>query len=245
MNFKYIKSLDNKLLNGLIYKTYKKYYLDFKIKKAQTNTIVNINKLDKYKFLTFWNMHFNHIIKNSLRGDIVECGVGNGFHLSFILFNMITKNELGKKKYYGFDSFEGFPTPSEEDISPRNPKKGDWDHTNEDYVKYNLKKVGFDENDFIKIQFIKGYFNESFLNNQDLIKEISLLHLDCDLYKSYKESLEFMYPKVVQNGIIVFDEYLDQKNFPGAIKAIDDFFGQKIQDIQKCDITGKYYLIKK
>ena len=64
-------------------------------------------------------MHFNHIIKNSLRGDIVECGVGNGFHLSFILFNMITKNELGKKKYYGFDSFEGFPTPSEEDISPR------------------------------------------------------------------------------------------------------------------------------
>ena len=45
MNFKYIKSLDNKLLNGLIYKTYKKYYLDFKIKKAQTNTIVNINKL--------------------------------------------------------------------------------------------------------------------------------------------------------------------------------------------------------
>ena len=159
MNFKYIKSLDNKLLNGLIYKTYKKYYLDFKIKKAQTNTIVNINKLDKYKFLTFWNMHFNHIIKNSLRGDIVECGVGNGFHLSFILFNMITKNELGKKKYYGFDSFEGFPTPSEEDISPRNPKKGDWDHTNEDYVKYNLKKVGFDEKDFIKIQFIKGYFN--------------------------------------------------------------------------------------
>ena len=72
-----------------------------------------------------------------------------------------------------------------------------------------------------------------------------MLHLDCDLYKSYKESLEFMYPKVVQNGIIVFDEYLDQKNFPGAIKAIDDFFGQKIQDIQKCDITGKYYLIKK
>ena len=136
-------------------------------------------------------------------------------------------------------------TPSEKDISPRNPKKGDWDHTNEDYVKYNLKKVGFDEKDFIKIQFIKGYFNESFLNNQDLIKEISLLHLDCDLYKSYKESLEFMYPKVVQNGIIVFDEYLDQKNFPGAIKAIDDFFGQKIQDIQKCDITGKYYLIKK
>ena len=36
-----------------------------------------------------------------------------------------------------------------------------------------------------------------------------------------------MYPKVVQNGIIVFDEYLDQKNFPGAIKAIDDFFSEE------------------
>ena len=81
MNFKYIKSLDNKLLNGLIYKTYKKYYLDFKIKKDQKNKIININKLDKYKFLTFWNMHFNHIIKNSLRGDIV--GVVSAMGLSF------------------------------------------------------------------------------------------------------------------------------------------------------------------
>ena len=245
MNFKYIKTLDNKLLNGLIYKIYKKYYLDFKIKKAQTNTIVNIHKLDKYKFLTFWNLRFSHIINNSLRGDIVECGVGNGFHLCFLLFNMTTNTQLNQKKYYGFDSFEGFPAPSKEDNSTRNPKKGDWSHTDENYVKYNLKRAGFKEEDFKNIKFVKGFFNESFAKNKDLVKEICLLHLDCDLYQSYKESLEFLYPKVVKNGIIVFDEYLDQKNFPGAIKAINNFFEHKNQDIKKCDITGKYYLIKK
>ena len=30
------------------------------------------------------------------------------------------------KKIFGFDSFCGFPNPTKEDRSPRNPKKGDW-----------------------------------------------------------------------------------------------------------------------
>lgn len=245
MNLKYIKFLDSKFLNSFIYRVYKKYYLNPKIKKAQTKTILNMNSLDKLNFSSYWNNHFSHIEKNSLEGDIVECGVGNGFHLSFILSNMKKNKKFENKIYYGFDSFIGFPEPSKKDVSQRNPKKGDWDHTSEDYVKNNLLKLGFKENDFKSVKFIKGYFKESFKEKKNLIDRICLLHLDCDLYQSYKESLEFLYPKVVQNGLIVFDEYLDQKNFPGAIKAIDEFFGQQAQEIKRCDITGKYYLIKK
>ena len=73
-----------------------------------------------------------------------------------------------------------------------------------------------------------------------------LLHLDCDLYQSYKDSLEFLYPKVVRNGIIAFDEYVNEEwAFPGAVKAINEFFGENVKKIQKCSLTGKSYLIKK
>tara|TARA_B100001540_G_C15732926_1_gene608487 strand:- start:73 stop:813 length:741 start_codon:yes stop_codon:yes gene_type:complete len=246
MNFKYLKYLDDKFLNNAIYKFYKKFYLNYKIQKTQTVSMTTINNLDKYKFLEYWNMHFSHIMKNSLKGDIVECGVGNGFHLSFLLFNMITKEKLSDKKYYGFDSFEGFPMPSKEDSSIRKSKKGDWDHTDENYVKNNLKKIGFKNEDFTKINFIKGYFNETLNLQKNRIDNICLLHLDCDLYQSYKDSLEFLYPKVVRNGIIAFDEYVNEEwAFPGAVKAINEFFGENVKKIQKCSLTGKSYLIKK
>ena len=246
MNFKYIKYIDNKFFKGIVYKFYKKYFLLKKIRKAQRERILNINKLDKFKFSTYWNNHFSHIIKNSLKGDIVECGVGDGFHLSFLLFNMKNHKELNSKKYYGFDSFEGFPEPSTQDISKRKAKKGDWGHTDQDYVKNNLKKIGFEEKDFQNIRFVKGYFDKSFTENNELVNEICLLHLDCDLYKSYKDSLNFFYSKVVENGIVAFDEYKGSENtFPGAIKAIDEFFGENKKNIQKCNISGKYYIIKK
>ena len=50
-----------------------------------------------------------------------------------------------------------------------------------------------------------------------------MLHLDCDLYESYKISLTNLYDKVVAGGIIMFDEYDDQR-WPGARRAIDEFF---------------------
>ena len=60
MNFKYLKHLDNKFFNKIIYNFYKKLYLNSKIKKAQTLSVTTINNLDKFKFFDYWNMHFSH-----------------------------------------------------------------------------------------------------------------------------------------------------------------------------------------
>lgn len=60
--------------------------------------------------------------------------------------------------------------------------------------------------------------------------KIAILHLDCDLYNSYKCCLNTLYDKVVSGGIILFDEYKSYTqldNFPGAAKAIDEFFIKK------------------
>lgn len=76
---------------------------------------------------------------------------------------------------------------------------------------------------------------------------IALLHLDVDLYLSYKVVLEKFYCKVTKGGIILFDEYLgglDYLKFPGAYKAISEFLGDKIKKIKKDPDTGKFFIIK-
>ena len=55
-------------------------------------------------------------------GCIVECGVGRGF--SLVNFSLANSIRNINKNIYGYDSFEGFPEPSEEDISFRNTAKG-------------------------------------------------------------------------------------------------------------------------
>ena len=37
-----------------------------------------------------FNNLFNHLSINKVEGDVIECGVGNGQTLSYILFNIMT-----------------------------------------------------------------------------------------------------------------------------------------------------------
>ncbi len=180
-----------------------------------------------------------------IEGDIVECGVGQGH--SFLIFAFLVKEELKGRKLWGFDSFEGFPQPSNEDRSLRNAQKGEWGDTSVKSVLNLLKQYGIEAN-FIdsQITLVKGFFNESLKKYRG--SKIALLHIDADLYESYLTVLRQLYPKVAKGGLVVFDEYMETGNllnFPGAQKAIDECFGDSVQAFSRDKATGKYYLVKK
>lgn len=175
-----------------------------------------------------------------VEGDIVECGVG--WARTFSILACLVKAEGKNRMLYGFDSFEGFPDPSPEDRSPRNPKRGEWKVIGQENVKRILSSVGLDEafiNSNIKIK--KGFFEDT-LKNSD-VQKIAFLHLDVDLYNSYKVCLEELFPKMARGGVVLFDEY-SSTNFPGAKKAIDEYFSQTPHKIQKDIFSNKYYVIK-
>jgi hypothetical protein len=181
---------------------------------------------------------------SDIEGDIVECGVGPGH--SLMSFAFLVKDELKGRKLWGFDSFEGFPEPSEEDRSTRNPKKGDWGGTSIADVLTLLSEAGLDSH-FINTQvtLVQGFFQQSLLKYRG--RSIALLHIDVDLYQSYLTVLESLYPRVAEGGVVLFDEYLatmDHLKFPGAQKAIDEYFGGAVSSIRRDRMTGKYYLIK-
>lgn len=180
-----------------------------------------------------------------LDGDVVECGVGRGE--SLIDFTILCNQEKRQRKVWGFDSFEGFPEPTEHDTSPRHARKGDvWSNTSMHVVLSALRDAGFSP-DYVEanVTLVKGFFDESL--GAYTGKAIAVLHLDCDLYASYKGALEQLFPKVVPGGIILFDEYMnsiDHLKFPGARKAIDEFLGDQARCIRRDADTGNYYYVK-
>ena len=91
-----------------------------------------------------------------------------------------------------------------------------------------MKKFDIEEHEIEKINFVKGFFPESFQNyNSD---KIDFLHLDVDLYNSYKNCLEFFWKYLNKGSLVLFDEYKSKSDlykWPGASKAIDEFFTKK------------------
>ena len=54
--------------------------------------------------------------------------------------------------------------------------------------------------------------------------KICLLRLDTDWYESTKKELNVLYPLLVENGILIIDDYGDML---GCRKAVDEFFKDK------------------
>lgn len=161
-----------------------------------------------------------------LSGDIAECGVGSGYSMTYMLSYL--KRARDERKYHGFDTFEGFPYIHEEDLKdlPDERKKRSVVGRYKEFVIeghqrtiYKLKMDGV-------ATLHKGLFDETI---PKLPKEtnFSFVFMDCDLYQSYKSCLNVMYDRVVKNGIILFDEYEHTVDWPGAKKAIDEFFQDK------------------
>tara|TARA_R110000796_G_scaffold243003_1_gene365371 strand:- start:49 stop:675 length:627 start_codon:yes stop_codon:yes gene_type:complete len=174
---------------------------------------------------------------NDLKGDYFECGFGGGTSAK-LLIQGITQGMLTKRDVCVADSFEGFPELSEydkttEESKKRNAKKGSLFAPLQPALdlKKHFKK-------YLNINIFKGFFEDTLHKYKGTI---AILFLDCDLYISYKISLEALYDKVCPGGIILFHEYKD-KVFPGATVAIDNFFKNKNIEIEK---NGKmYYVIK-
>lgn len=179
-----------------------------------------------------------------LEGDIVECGVGQGRTLLF--WGILTFAEGRHRRLWGFDSFEGFPEPSPEDASPRNPQKGEWAAGGMREVENLLLESGL-PGEWVRarLTLVKGFFEESL--PKYVGSQIALLHIDADLYQSYKTALEILYPQVCPGGVIAFDEYMgtwEHHGFPGAKKAVDEFLADQKLAVQRDPYFGKYYVVK-
>jgi hypothetical protein len=160
-----------------------------------------------------------YIRKNNIDGDIVECGVWKGGNILGCLEYM---------KYYGiektvwlYDTFSGMTETTKFDIDLNGVSGKQWeskcDCSLED-VKNIINEKKYPKN---KIKFIVGDITETIKEKNNIPEKISILRLDTDWYESTKIEMEVLYPILVNDGVLIIDDY---GHWVGAKKAVDEYF---------------------
>lgn len=168
---------------------------------------------------------------SGLAGEIVECGVFKGISLSrFVKFRSLFENSFSKK-IIAFDVFGEFPEAQYALDKERRElfvKEAGSRSIRKNKLIYIFKKLNLYQN----IELIEGNILETVPNykkdNPQL--RISLLHVDVDLYEPTKVCLREFYPSMVKGGIVILDDY---GAFPGANKAIEEYFAEMNVKIRK------------
>lgn len=176
-------------------------------------------------------LNFTYEVAKKLKdlpGVYVETGVAAGAQIIAMAY------AAPNKTIYAFDSFQGLPLPSNRDdqmpgirmlnkheasLLP-NPGEQVLESTGATSVSFNsfwqhLQDSGIDRS---KVIAVIGWFEE--MMPVDYVKDISLLRLDGDLYNSTWVCLQNLFPKVIQGGCVIIDDW----SLKGCQDACKEYF---------------------
>ena len=145
-------------------------------------------------------------------GDFVELGCYKG-DTSLLLAEVLVGSD---KKLWIYDSFEGLPEKSTEDISVmgENFKGGELFVTKRE-VKERFLRAG------LPVPIIKkAWFKD--LQDEDLPEVIAFAFLDGDFYDSIKDSLKLVESKMNSGAKMIIHDY-NNEALPGVKKAVDEW----------------------
>jgi len=178
----------------------------------------------------------------SVDGDILEFGVYKGASIARLLtFRNLLESENGRK-VYGFDIFGKFPNnlelKSDRDFVEDFERQGGFGIEKEELERH-LSTKGF-----VNFELIKGDIFSTipeFLTSHEAIN-VSLIHIDVDVYEPTKLILESFWDKLAIGGILMLDDY---NVIEGETKAVNEFFQGKSIAIEKAKYNKTpYYIIK-
>jgi O-methyltransferase len=162
----------------------------------------------------------------SVPGSFAELGVYKG-RTALLLRRYAPEREL-----ILFDTFEGF---SDEDIAAESDNAGiSLSRVREFSTNSSNGQRRFADTNFLgnreQIRFIRGidgasivcqgHFPES-IPIDFRAKRFAFVHIDSDFYQSVFDGLTFFHPRMSPGGYILIHDY---NAWPGARKAVDDFF---------------------
>ena len=160
----------------------------------------------------------------SVKGDILELGSYKGG--TTIMIAHFLKKIKSVKKVFACDAFIGLPYDDKFSTRAKN-SVGMFSDTSAKLVLDKFRKFEVDD----KIQLLEGLFEDT-LNEKLANNNFSIVLIDCDLYDATKYCLEFVYPRLNKNGLIILDDYQNLENPEwGETKAADEFcssYGTKV-----------------
>lgn len=157
---------------------------------------------------------FEFIYKSETNGEYFEFGVYQGVSLArAIKANLNWQNKTKRnhiKQFFGFDSFEGLPVFESDDHLEGYEvfQEGQFNDTSVDLVR---EKIVAEGQSLENVELFQGLFSDSLFASETINKlgdsAAAIAHIDCDLYSSAQDCLNFLDGHLVDGAIILFDDW--------------------------------------
>ena len=171
----------------------------------------------------FYNLVQFFLQCTQLDGLIAECGCWKGLS-SFILCHYLRKENpsFDGEGYHVFDSFRGLSKPTDVDALSETIQTQLIEKFGcvEGAYAASLPEVKTALAAFPRIEYHDGWIPAVF----DGLPEARyrFVHIDLDLYEPTRAAIEYFYPRLVDGGLMVCDDY-GSVFWPGAKQAVDAF----------------------
>ncbi|GAI57634.1 unnamed protein product, partial [marine sediment metagenome] len=166
-----------------------------------------------------------------VQGIVIDFGTRWGQNMSlFAAMRGIYEPFNRHRKIVGFDTFEGFPSISEQDGSSDLMQAGSITVT-ENYEEYLEKVMEYQELDnplshIKKFEIVAGdavvEIDRYLARYPETI--IALAYFDFDIYEPTQKCLKAIRPHLVKGSLLAFDE-LNDRDSPGETIALQEVFG--------------------
>jgi O-methyltransferase len=185
------------------------------------------------------------LVRSDMQGALVECGVWRGGSMMAAALTLLRLGVTDRDLYL-FDTFAGMPEPGARDVpspydgySPhkrwrRQARLGrQWAGVPAERVRERLESTGYPPE---RIHLVPGMVEETIPGSAPV--RIALLRLDTDWYASTRHELEHLYPRLVEGGVLIIDDY---GHYAGARRAVDEYFAAAGEPVllNRIDHTGR------
>lgn len=186
-----------------------------------------------------------YIDRAGISGDFVECGVWRGGSMMAIA-KMCKRLGDTDRQLHLFDTFEGMSKPTDADVSIHGESADDllatqsmedassvWCVSGLDEVKSNMATTNYPST---KVHYHIGKVEETV--PREAPAKIALLRLDTDWYESTRHEMEHLFPRLVDGGVLIVDDY---GHWEGARRAVDEYLEEHSigMMLHRLDYTGR------
>ena len=175
----------------------------------------------------------------TVEGDYLEFGVWKGRSFAEAYHEIPKGFEYTRQwdstkhpcRFFAFDSFEGLPEIKGADEG--GPfKKGEYSCGQENFLAY-LASQSVNLNEVI---CVAGWYNKSLTDEvkaKHNLKRARIIHIDCDLYESTRDVLNFCTSLIQEGTVVMFDDWFQYKGNPqlGEQRAFNEWL-QKNPEFQ-------------
>jgi O-methyltransferase len=190
--------------------------------RVSSRTMTSVERIDALR------VSVEYIESNSIPGDIVECGVWRGGSMMAVALTLIRLG--GIRRLWLYDTFSGMTPPGSEDMDFHGRAAKDllaeqdpddslvWGKSSLAQVQAALAETGYPRE---KIEFVPGPVEDTIPLQTP--ESIALLRLDTDWFGSTLHELVHLWPRLVEGGVLIIDDY---GYWAGARKAVHQYFSE-------------------